>query len=92
MIKGTYYYRDTFYYRYYLNNYYCTRAREKYVLRQAAAPPAMHMKTSMTLIKIKINKYIIAIMRMEKEKKTSKIRVKSPNVCPTWIKDRKNAR
>jgi len=43
--------------------------REKYVLRQAAAPPAMHMKTSMTLIKMKINKYIIAIMRMEKEKK-----------------------
>lgn len=42
--------------------------REKYVLRQAAAPSAMHMKTSMTLIKMKINKYIMAIMRMEKEK------------------------
>lgn len=42
------------------------------VLRQTAAPPAVHMKTSMTLIKMKINKYIMAIMRMEKEKKRVK--------------------
>lgn len=57
------------------------------VLRRAAAPSAMHMKTSMTLIKIKNNN-----SNNENGKKTSKIRVKSPNVCPTWIKFRKNTR